>query len=37
MHVDDRALDAGVGEPVEHVIDQRLAGDRHQRLRHACR
>ena len=37
MHVDHRALDAGCGQPVEHMIDQRLAGDRHQRLRHACR
>ena len=35
MDVDHRALDAGLGEPVEHVVDQRLAGDRHQRLRHA--
>ena len=32
MHVDDRALDAGVGQPVEHVIDQRLAADLDQRL-----
>ena len=37
MHIDHRALDAGVRQPVEHVIDQRLAGDLHQRLRHACR
>ncbi len=28
MHVDHRALDAGVGQPVEHVVDQRLAADR---------
>ena len=28
MHVDDGALDAGIGQPVEHMIDQRLAGDR---------
>ena len=33
MHVDDRALDAGVGQPVEHVVDQRLAADLDQRLR----
>ena len=32
MHVHDRALDSGVGQPVQHVVDQRLAGDRHQRL-----
>ena len=34
MHVDHGALDAGLGQPVEHVVDQRLAGDLHQRLRH---
>ena len=34
MHVDHRALDAGLGQPVEHMIDQRLAGDLDQRLRH---
>ena len=33
MHVDDRAVDAGVGQAVEHMIDQRLAADLHQRLR----
>ena len=33
VHVDDGGLDAGVGEPVEHVVDQRLAGDLDQRLR----
>src|SRR5262249_1878176 len=33
MDVHDRALDALRGEPVEHVVDQRLAADRHQRLR----
>ena len=34
MHIDHRALDARLGQPVEHVIDQRLAGDLDQRLRH---
>src|SRR6185437_5335854 len=34
MDVDDRGLDAGGGEAVEHVVDQRLAADGHQRLRH---
>ena len=33
MHVHHRALDAGLREAVEHVIDQRLAADLHQRLR----
>ena len=37
MHVDHRALDARFRQPVEHVIDQRLAADLDQRLRHACR
>ena len=32
MDVDHRALDALLGEPVEHVVDQRLAADRDQRL-----
>ena len=32
MHVHHRALDAGFRQPVEHVVDQRLAADRHQRL-----
>ena len=35
MHVDHRALDARRREPVEHMIDQRLARHRHERLRHA--
>ena len=34
MHVDHRALDAGFRQPVEHVIDQRLAADLDQWLRH---
>ncbi len=34
MHVDHGALDPGGRQPVEHVIDQRLAGDRNERLRH---
>ena len=34
MHVDDGLADAGVGELVEHMVEQRLAGDAHQRLRH---
>ena len=33
MHVDHRAFDAGVGETVEHVVDQAFAADLHQRLR----
>ena len=33
VHVDHRALDAGIGEAVEHIVDQRLAADRHQRFR----
>ena len=35
MHVDHRRLDAGRRQPVEHVIEQRPARERHQRLRHA--
>ena len=34
MDVDHGGLDAGRRQPVEHVIDQRLAADRDQRLRH---
>ena len=34
MHVDDGLADAGVGELVEHVIEQRLARHAHQRLWH---
>ena len=34
MHVDHRPFDAGFGEAVEHVVDQRLAADRHQGFRH---
>ena len=34
MHVDNSFDDAGAGELVQHVIEQRLAGDAHQRLRH---
>jgi hypothetical protein len=34
MNIDHRPLDAGRGEAVEHVVDQRLARDRDQRLRH---
>ena len=34
MHVDHGFADAGAGELVQHVIEQRLAGDAHQRLRH---
>jgi aminoglycoside/choline kinase family phosphotransferase len=32
MYVDDGAFNPGMGEAIEHVIDQRAAGDRHQRL-----
>ena len=34
MHVDHGLADAGAGELVQHVIEQRLAGHAHQRLRH---
>ena len=34
MHVDDGLADAGLGELVEHMIEQRLAGHAHQRFRH---
>ena len=32
VHVDHRALDAGVGQPVERVVDQRFAAERDQRF-----
>jgi hypothetical protein len=35
MHVDHGRLDAGRGKAVEHMIDERPAGKRHERLRHA--
>ena len=35
MHVDDGGLHACDGEPVEHVLDERPPGKRHERLRHA--
>ena len=35
MDVDHCGADAGFRELVQHVVDQRLAGDRHKRLRHA--
>ena len=34
MHIDDGFGDAGMAELVEHMIEQRLAGHRHHRLRH---
>ena len=34
MHVDHGLADAGAGELVEHVVEQRLAGDADQRLWH---
>ena len=37
MHIDDGGGDAGMRQLVEHVVDQRLAGDRDQRLRHVVR
>ena len=37
MHVDHRALDARFRQAVEHVIDQRLAADLDQGLRHVAR
>ena len=33
MHVDHRALDAGIGKPIERIIDQGFAADRDQGLR----
>src|SRR5262245_55481807 len=35
VHVDDCGLDARPGKPVEHVVDERAPGERHERLRHA--
>ena len=32
MHVDDRLLDPSVSEPIEHVIDERLAGNLDERF-----
>jgi len=32
MDVDDGGLDAGRGQAVEHIVEQRLASDRDQRL-----
>ena len=37
MHVDDRLGDAGLGELVQHVVEQRAAGNGNQRLRHMLR
>ena len=37
MHVDHGALDAGLGEPVEHMVDQRLAADRRPAASACCR
>ena len=34
MHVDDGFFDAGVGETIEHMVNERFARDPHQRLRH---
>ena len=34
MHVDDGFFDARLREPIEHMVDERFAGDLHQRLRH---
>ena len=36
MDVDDGALDALLGEAIEHVVDQRLAANRDQRLGEAA-
>ena len=33
MHVDHDAFDAGIGQAVEQIVDQRLAADFDQRLR----
>ena len=32
MHIDDRTCNAGRGEPVEHMVDQRPPGEPHQGL-----
>ena len=32
MHIDNGALDPGIGKPVESIIDQRLTADRDQRF-----
>jgi hypothetical protein len=34
MHIDHGLTDTGRGELVQHVVEQRLAGNAHQRLRH---
>jgi hypothetical protein len=34
MHIDHRAFDAGVRQPVKHMVEQGFARDPHQRLRH---
>ena len=34
VHVDHGALDSGRGETIQHMIDQRFAGDRNERFRH---
>ena len=35
MHVDHCGLHARAGQPVEHMVDERAPGKRHERLRHA--
>jgi hypothetical protein len=37
VHIDDGFVDAGIGQLVEHVIEQRTARHLHQRLRHPVR
>jgi hypothetical protein len=34
VHVDDGFFDAGVGETIEHMVNERFARDPHERLRH---
>ena len=37
MNIDDRALNSGPCEPVQHMVDERLARDLHQRFRNCIR
>ena len=37
MDIDDRALNSGPCEPVQHMVDERLARDLHQRFRNCVR
>ena len=37
VDIDDRLLDAGLSQPVERMVEHRLAADPHERLGQACR